>query len=61
MTLVSVVLWLEQRWTAADGMQYFWKEKAAFSLSTAVLFSLAHKDPKLVRGVLGRLIYRVLQ
>ena len=42
-------------------MQYFWKEKAAFSLSMAVLFTLAHEDPKLVRGFLGRLIHRVLK
>ena len=41
-------------------MQDFWKEKAAFSLSTAVLFTLAHEDPTKVRGVLGRLIHRVL-
>lgn len=59
--LMSVFLWLETYWTEADEMQHFWKEKAAFSLSTAVLFTLAHEDSSRVRGVLGRLIHLVLQ
>ena len=45
----------------ADRVQYFWKEKTVFSLSTALLCTLAHDDPKKVRGVLGQLIHRVLQ
>ena len=32
-----------------------------FSLSTAVLFTFAHDDPRKVRGVLGQLIHKVLQ
>lgn len=59
--LKSVLVWLERMWTEADGMQYFWKEKTAFSLSTAVLFTLAYEDPRKIRGVLGRLIHMVLQ
>lgn len=43
------------------GNQYFWKEKAAFSISIAVLFTLAHEDPRRVRGVLGRLLFTVLK
>ena len=42
-------------------MQNIWKEKAVFSLSMAVLFTLAHEDPRNVRGVLGRLVSMVLQ
>ena len=39
----------------------FWKERAAFAVSTAVLFTLAHEDKGMVRGVLGRLLHGVLQ
>ena len=42
-------------------IQYFWREKAAFSLSIALLFTLAHEDSTRVRGLLGRLLHRVLQ
>ena len=51
-----------KRWCLkANRMQNGWKEKVAFSLSMAVLFTLAHEDPRKVRGVLGRLIYMILQ
>ena len=60
MMLKSALIRLAIQRTEANGMQGFWKEKAAFSLSTAVLFTLAHEDPTKVRGVLGRLIHRVL-
>ena len=39
----------------------FWKERAAFAVSTAVLFTLAHEDKGMVRGGLGRLLHGVLQ
>ena len=61
MILLSVHFWLERERTKADQMQSYLKEKAAFSLSTAVLFTLAHNDPGKVRGILGRLIHKVLQ
>ena len=57
----DVSLLLERWYTEADRMQNIWKEKAVFSLSMAVLFTLAHEDPKKVRGVLGRLVYMVLK
>ncbi|MCJ1274745.1 hypothetical protein MMC21_002543 [Puttea exsequens] len=38
-----------------------WREKAAFSVSTAMLFTLAHEDPKKVRGFLGKILHQVLQ
>lgn len=41
--------------------KHFWKEKAGFSLSTAMLFTLACEDPRKVRGVLGQLIHSVLK
>ena len=40
--------------------KYFWREKAAFSLSTATLFTLAHQSPRNVRGMLGGVLYSVL-
>ncbi|KAL6717480.1 hypothetical protein ACLMJK_005395 [Lecanora helva] len=41
--------------------KYLWREKAAFSLGLAVLFTAAQDDPGRVRGVLGRLLHNVLQ
>ncbi|KAL2040998.1 hypothetical protein N7G274_006456 [Stereocaulon virgatum] len=40
--------------------KHLWREKAAFSLSIAVLFALANEDPRKVRGVLGRVLHGVL-
>lgn len=40
--------------------QYLWREKAAFSLSVAILFTFAHQDPAKVRGMLGHLLHQVL-
>ena len=40
--------------------KYFWRERAAFSISTALLFTLAQEDEGMVRGVLGRLLTGVL-
>ena len=48
-------------WMGLISKQHFWREKAAFSISTAVLFTLAHEDPRKVRGVLGRALHSVLQ
>ena len=50
-----------QRSKLINGLQIFWKERAAFSFSTAVLITLACEDPNKVRGVLGQLIHRILQ
>ena len=40
--------------------QYFWRERAAFAVSTAVLFTLAQENPQKIRGVLGQVLQRVL-
>lgn len=40
--------------------QYLWREKLAFVLSAAVVVTTAQREPKSVRGVLGRLLNRVL-
>ena len=40
--------------------KYLWRERAAFSVSTAMLFTLAQEDKAMVRGVLGRLLNSVL-
>ena len=39
----------------------FWKERVAFAVSTAVLFTAAQEDRGMVRGVGGRLLYGVLR
>ena len=41
--------------------KHSWKERAAFAISTAVLFTLANEDAGMVRGVMGRLLHSVLQ
>lgn len=41
-------------------LQHFWMEKAAFSLSTATLFTLAHQSSKNVRGILGGVLHAVI-
>ena len=41
-------------------LQHFWIEKAAFSLSTATLFTLAHQSSKNVRGMLGGVLHTVI-
>lgn len=38
----------------------FWRERAAFSVSTALLFTLVQEDKGMVRGVLGRLLSGIL-
>ena len=40
--------------------RHFWKERMAFSLSTAVLFVMAQEDHSTIRGMLGRLLNGVL-
>ena len=40
--------------------ELFWRERAAFSVSIALLFTLAQEDKGMVRGVLGRLLSGVL-
>ena len=40
--------------------KYFWRERAAFSVSTALLLTLAQEDKRMVRGVLGRLMNVIL-
>ena len=40
--------------------KFFWRERAAFSVSTALLFTLAQEDRGMVRGVLGRLLNGIL-
>ena len=39
---------------------FFWRERAAFSFSLALLFTLAQQDPRMIRGVFGRLLSGVL-
>lgn len=41
-------------------MQLFWRERAAFSASVALLFTLAYDDSQHVRGVLGSLLHGIL-
>ncbi|MCJ1468721.1 hypothetical protein MMC07_007351 [Pseudocyphellaria aurata] len=41
--------------------KYLWREKAAFSVSIAILFTFAQQDPAKVRGMLGRLLHQVLE
>ena len=38
----------------------FWKERLAFSLSTALLFTIAQEDVGMVRGIFGKLLRGVL-
>lgn len=40
--------------------EHRWKEHLAFALSAAVVLTTAQEDPKLVRGVLGSILSRVL-
>jgi len=42
-------------------MKYQWREKLAFALSTAVVFTCIQENPKRVRGVFGRVLKKVLQ
>lgn len=42
-------------------MKYQWRETVVFALSTAVVFTCAQENPARVRGVLGRLLARVLK
>lgn len=39
----------------------FWKERVVFAVSIAVVFVAVEEDRGCVRGVLGRLLYRILQ
>lgn len=41
-------------------LKHFWKERAAFSLSTATLFTLAHQSSDNVRGLLGGVLHGIL-
>ena len=40
---------------------HFWRERVAFSLSTAVLFTMAQEDSSAVRGMLGKLLDGILR
>ncbi|MCJ1432896.1 hypothetical protein MMC27_002254 [Xylographa pallens] len=40
--------------------KYLWREQLAFSLSTAILFAYAQKNPTKIRGVLGQILDKVL-
>ena len=40
--------------------KYFWTERATFSVSTALLLTLAQEDKRIIRCVLGRLLNGVL-
>ena len=39
----------------------FWKERVAFAVSIAVVFTAVEEDRGCVRGVLGRLLYSILR
>ena len=39
----------------------FWRERVVFAVSTAVVFTAVEEDRGMVRGVLGRLLHRILQ
>ncbi|KAM5502793.1 hypothetical protein McanMca71_004451 [Microsporum canis] len=39
--------------------KYQWRERLAFSLSTAILVACIHENPKMVRGVFGKFLARV--
>jgi len=41
-------------------MEDQWKETLAFAMSTAVVFTCVSEKPERVRGVLGKLLLRVL-
>ncbi|EFQ99336.1 integral membrane protein [Nannizzia gypsea CBS 118893] len=41
--------------------KYQWRERLAFSLSTAILVACIHENPKLVRGVFGKFLARVFK
>jgi hypothetical protein len=41
-------------------MEHQWRERLAFAMSTAVVFTCVKERPERVRGVLGRLLKRVL-
>ena len=41
-------------------IKHFWKERAAFSLSTATLFTLAHQNSSNIRGMLGGVLHEIL-
>ena len=41
--------------------QHFWRERATFAVSTAILFTLAQEDEQLVRGMVGRTLRFVLR
>lgn len=42
-------------------MEHQWRETLAFAASTAVVFTCVHEKPARVRGVLGKLLHRVLR
>lgn len=42
-------------------LMYQWRETAAFAASSAVVFACAQENPERVRGVLGKLLARVLK
>jgi hypothetical protein len=37
-----------------------WRESLAFAMSTAIVFTCVGERPERVRGVLGKLLHRVL-
>lgn len=41
-------------------MKYQWRETAVFAMSTAVVFTCIQENPSRVRGVLGRILTRVI-
>lgn len=41
--------------------EFYWRERAAFSISIALLFTLSDHDPRQVRGTLGAMLHSVLQ
>ena len=52
----ALAVYLPRQYGAKD----FWKERAAFSLSTAILFTMSQEHPTTVRGMLGKLLGGIL-
>ncbi|KAL8820860.1 MAG: hypothetical protein Q9223_001016 [Gallowayella weberi] len=42
-------------------VKYFWRERAVFSVSVALLFALAQDNPHWVRGMLGSVLEKTLK
>ncbi|KAF2748990.1 hypothetical protein M011DRAFT_475742 [Sporormia fimetaria CBS 119925] len=53
----AAAVWFPRRYL----IQHRWKEQLAFSLSAALILTAAQEDPRLVRGMLGRLLGKLLK